>query len=289
NTGLDVAVSTQNIISKDFSWSTDANIFFFRNKVVALANPNDQILFDAVFGYTSSIRVVPGLPMGSFFGYRQIGVYRDAADVAKSAVWSAGGSAPGDVKFADINGDKVINNSDIVLLGNPFPNFSYGLTNNFRYKKLTLSVGIQGSYGGKVLNAVDRYTYNFYGKFNSAAKVLNRWRSPDDPGDGWTPKVSVVPPSSLTSFSSLQLHDASFLRIRSVQLRYSLPQKWLNKAKIQGLSVYAMAQNLYTFSSYFGYNPEANLYGNSVNPTYGVDQGSYPLSRTVTIGANLEF
>lgn len=289
NTGFDFAVNTQVITKKDFTWSIDANIFFFRNKVVALANPNDQILFDAVFGYTSSIRVVPGLPMGSFFGYRQIGVYKDAADVANSAKWSAGGSAPGDVKFDDINGDKVINNSDIVLLGNPFPDFSYGITNNFRYKKLTLSIGIQGNKGGKVLNAVDRYTYNFYGRFNSTTRVLDRWRSPEDPGDGFTPRVTYNTPSSLTSFSSLQLHDASFLRIRSVQLRYAFPDKLVKRAKLQSLSVYAMAQNLYTFTSYFGYNPEANLYGNSVNPTYGVDQGSYPLNRTITLGVNLGF
>ncbi|MET0465380.1 MAG: TonB-dependent receptor [Chitinophagaceae bacterium] len=289
NTGFDFAVNTQNIVTKDFTWSTDANIFFFRNKVIALATPNDQILFDAVFGYTSSIRVVPGLPMGSFFGYDQVGVYRDAADVANSPVWSAGGSAPGDIKFRDVNGDKVINNSDIVLLGNPFPDFSYGITNNFRYKKLTLSIGIQGNKGGKVLNAVDRYTYNFYGRFNSTTRVLNRWRSPEDPGDGFTPRVTYNTPSSLSSFSSLQLHDASFLRIRSVQVRYVFPDKLVKRAKLQSLSVYAMAQNLYTFTSYFGYNPEANLYGNSVNPTYGVDQGSYPLNRTVTLGVNLGF
>jgi TonB-linked SusC/RagA family outer membrane protein len=289
NRGFDFAINTQNIVRKDFTWSTDANIFFFRNKVVALANPKDQILFDAVFGYTSSIRVVPGLPMGSFFGYRQIGVYTDAADVANSAKWSAGGSAPGDIKYEDVNGDKVINDKDVVMLGNPFPKFSYGVTNSFRYKSFQFSVGIQGSYGGKVLNGVERYTYNFYGRFNSTVNVLNRWRSPDDIGDGMTPRVTSITPSSLTAFSSRQLYDASFLRIRSVQVRYAIPQKWVRRAGLQSLSVYASAQNLYTFSSYFGYNPEANLYGNSVNPTYGVDQGSYPLNRTITLGVNLGF
>jgi TonB-linked SusC/RagA family outer membrane protein len=289
NTGFDFSINTQNIVHKDFSWTTDANFFLFRNKVVSLANPNDQILFDAVFGYTSSIRVVPGLPMGGFYGYRQIGVYKDAADVANSAVWSAGGSVPGDMKYQDVNGDKIINAGDITLLGSPFPDFSYGITNNFRYKQFSLSIGIQGNVGGNVLNGVERYTLNSFGRFNARANVLNRWKSASDPGDGFTPRLTSVSASSLTAFSSYELSDASFLRIRNVSLRYTVPQKWVKNAKLQNFSIYMSAQNLYTFAKYFGYNPEANLYGNSVNPTYGVDQGSYPLNRTFTLGVNLGF
>jgi TonB-linked SusC/RagA family outer membrane protein len=210
NKGFDLAINTQNIVHKNFSWTTDANISMFRNKVVALANPGDQILFDAVFGYTSSIRVVQGQSMGSFYGYRQIGVYKDAADVAASPKWTAGGSAPGDIKYEDVNGDGKIDANDITLLGSPFPKFSYGMTNTFKYRNLTFSVGLQGNYGGLILNAVDRYTYNFYGKFNSRIAVLNRWRSPQDQGDGMTPRVTVNTPSSLTSFSSRELFDASF-------------------------------------------------------------------------------
>lgn len=294
NNGIDVQLSTTNITTKNFRWTTGANISWSKNKVIALASPTDQILFDPVFGYTSAIRVIPGLPMGSFFGYKQIGVYRDAADVANSAIWSSGGSKPGDIKYEDVSGpngkpDGIIDANDIQLIGDPYPKFSYGLQNNFTYKAWTFSLNVQGVYGGKIINGVDRYIYNFYGKVNARTNALNRWKSETDQGDGWTPKVSLSAPSSLTSFSTHEMFDASYLRIRSVQIRYALPNNLIKKLKIQGCSLYVQAQNLYTFTSYFGYNPEANLYGNSTNPTYGVDQGTYPLNRTVTFGTNINF
>lgn len=289
NRGLDVQLQTTNINKRDFKWTTNANIFWAKNKVMRLASATDQILFDPVFGYTSGIRVIPGLPMGSFFGYKQIGVYMNDADVAASPVWKSGGSKPGDIKYEDYDGSKSIDAGDIQLLGDPYPKFSYGVQNSFTYKQWTFSVSVQGIYGGKILNGVDRYVYNFYGKTNPRANVLNRWRSAENPGDGKTPRVVINAPSSLTSFSSYQLSDASYLRIRNVQVRYNLSNKVSKKLGLSNASVYLMAQNLYTFASYFGYNPEANLYGNSTNPTYGVDQGSYPLNRTITIGTNISF
>ncbi len=294
NNGLDIQLTTTNISTKNFKWTTNANIFWTKNKVVALASSTDQILFDPVFGYTSATRVVPGLPMGSFFGYKQIGVYKDVNDVANSAVWSSGGSKPGDIKYQDVSGpngkpDGVIDANDIQLLGNPFPKFSYGMQNNFTYKNWTFSLALQGVYGGLILNGVDRYVYNFYGKVNGREVETHRWKSETDQGDGWTPKVVLNAPSSLTSFSSHELFDASYLRIRSVQIRYALPASVIRSLNIQGCSLYVQAQNLYTFTKYFGYNPEANLYGNSTNPTYGVDQGTYPLSRTITFGTNINF
>jgi TonB-linked SusC/RagA family outer membrane protein len=289
NRGLDVQLQTTNINKRDFKWTTNANIFWVKNTVMKLASATDQILFDPVFGYTSAIRVIPGLPMGSFFGYKQIGVYRNDEDVAKSAVWASGGSKPGDIKYEDYTPDNKIDASDIQLLGDPYPKFSYGMQNSFTYKQFTFSLSIQGIYGGKILNGVDRYVYNFYGKVNARANVADRWRSADNPGDGWTPRVVVNAPSSLTSFSSYELFDASYLRIRNIQLRYNLPGAWTRRLKLSSASLYIMAQNVYTFASYFGYNPEANLYGNSTNPTYGVDQGSYPLNRTITFGTNISF
>jgi TonB-linked SusC/RagA family outer membrane protein len=294
NDGLDIQLQTTNIYKKDFKWTTTANIFWAKNKVIELASATDQILFDPVFGYTSAIRVVPGLPMGSFFGYRQIGVYRDAADVASSAVWSSGGSKPGDIKYEDVSGpagkpDGIIDANDIQLLGDPYPKFSYGIQNSFNYKRWTFSISVQGIVGGQIVNGVDRYVYNFYGKVNARENALNRWKSETDQGDGWTPRVVVNAPSSLTSFSSYELFDASYLRIRNVQIRYNLPNSVIKKLKIQSASLYVMGQNLHTFQKYYGYNPEANLYGNSVNPTYGVDQGSYPLNRTITFGTNISF
>jgi TonB-linked SusC/RagA family outer membrane protein len=289
NRGLDIQLQTTNFNGRDFKWTTNFNIFWAKNKVIALTNPKDQILFDPVFGYTSAIRVIPGLPMGSFFGYKQIGVYMDDADVARGPVWSSGGSKPGDIKYEDYNNDKKIDANDIQLLGDPYPKFSYGMQNSFSYKQFNVSISMQGISGAKIINGTDRYVYNFYGRVNARENALNRWRSAANPGDGKTPRVVINAPSSLTSFSSYEVFDASYLRIRNVQFRYTMPPSFNKRLKLSYAAVYIMAQNLYTFTRYFGYNPEANLYGNSVNPTYGVDQGSYPLSRTITIGVNINF
>jgi len=294
NDGVDVQLQTTNINNKNFKWTTGANIFWAKNKVIALTSASDQILFDPVFGYTSAIRVIPGLPMGSFFGYEQIGVYQNSTDVANSAIWSSGGSKPGDIKYKDVSGangvpDGVIDANDIHLLGDPYPKFSYGMQNEFTYKNWSFNISIQGIVGGKILNGADRYIYNNYGRANGRSNALNRWRSETDPGDGWTPRVLISAPSSLTSFSSHELFDATFLRIKTVQLRYNLPKTIIDRIKVKSASLYIMAQNLFTFQKYFGYNPEANLYGNSTNPTYGVDQGTYPLSRTINFGANISF
>ena len=289
NRGLEFQLNTANIQGKDFTWSTSANLSINRNQVMALAGQNDQLLYDAVFGYTSSIRVVAGQPLGLFYGYTQEGVYKDQADVDASPKWAAGATVPGDIKYKDINGDGKIDTQDIGIIGNPFPSFTYGLQNTFAYKSLSLGITLQGSQGNDVLSASDRYVNNFPGLANARTDALNRWRSPNDPGDGMTPRVSRASSSSLTQFSSRFVHDASFLRIRNVTLRYNLPTALVSKAAMQNASVFATAQNLYTFTKYFGYNPEANNYGNSTTPTYGVDQGSYPMARTITLGVTVGF
>jgi hypothetical protein len=288
NRGLEFQLNTVNITGKAFTWSSSANLSINRNQVLSLAGTNDQLLYDAVFGYTSSIRVVPGQPLGTFYGYTQEGVYRDQADVDASPKWVGAAVAPGDIKFKDINGDGKIDSNDIGVIGNPFPKFTYGLQNTFGYKRLSLAVTLQGSQGADILYGADRYTFNAPGQTNARANQLGRWHSPADPGDGRTPRATSG--SSLrTQFSSYFIYDASFLRVRNITLRYDIPVDWASKAGVQTAGVYASVQNLYTFTKYFGYNPEANNYGNTTAPTYGVDQGSYPMARTITLGVQVGF
>ncbi|WP_171025604.1 SusC/RagA family TonB-linked outer membrane protein [Hymenobacter jeollabukensis] len=290
NRGLEFQLNTANIVSGNFTWSTAANLTFNRNEVLSLAGQNEQITFDAVFGYTSSIRVVPGQPLGVFYGYQQEGIYRDQADIDSSPKWTASNTVvkPGDFKFKDVNGDGKIDTRDIGVIGNPFPNFTYGLQNTFGYKAFSLAVTLQGSQGNDILYGGDRYTFNAPGGTNARQAMTKRWRSPEDPGDGKTP-LATTAGSLRTQFNSYFIHDASFLRIRNVTLRYNVPTTLAQKAKLQSASVYTSIQNLYTFTKYFGYNPEANNYGNSTTPTYGVDQGSYPMARTLTVGLQLGF
>ena len=289
NRGIEFQLNTANFVNKAFTWSTAANLSVNRNEVLALSGENSQLVYDAVFGYTSSIRVVPGQPLGLFYGYEQIGVYRDQADVDSSPKFGTGATVPGDIKYADKNGDGVVNTADIGVIGNPFPNFTFGLQNTFGYKQFSLAVTLQGSQGNDILYGGDRYVNNFPGQANPRTDVLNRWRSAEDQGDGMTPRVSSSPSPSIREFSTRFVHDASFLRVRNVTLRYNLPTGWAEKIGLQSAGIYASAQNLYTFTKYFGYNPEANNYGNTTQPTYGVDQGSYPMARTVTLGVNVGF
>ncbi|MBC6700192.1 SusC/RagA family TonB-linked outer membrane protein [Hymenobacter puniceus] len=289
NRGVEFQLNTANFVGSDFTWNTAANLSFNRNQVMALAGENDQLLYDAVFGYTSSIRVVPGQPLGLFYGYEQIGVYRDQADVDSSPKFGTGATVPGDIKYADKNGDGVINAGDIGVIGNPFPDFTFGLQNTFGYKRLSLAVTLQGSQGNDILYGGDRYVNNFPGQANARTNVLDRWRSADDPGNGMEPRATSSPSPSIREFSSRFVHDASFLRVRNVTVRYNIPTEWAKRGGLQSAGIYVAAQNLYTFTKYFGYNPEANNFGNTTQPTYGVDQGSYPMARTITLGVNVGF
>ncbi|MCB2406562.1 SusC/RagA family TonB-linked outer membrane protein [Hymenobacter lucidus] len=290
NRGLEFQLNTANIVDGDFTWSTAANLSLNRNQVLALAGANEQITFDAVFGYTSSIRVVPGQPLGVFYGYQQEGIYLNQADVDNSPKWTGSNLAvkPGDFKFKDVNGDGQINTLDVGVIGNPFPDFTYGLQNTFGYKKLSLAITLQGSQGNDVLYAGDRYTFNSPGQTNGRVQLVDRWRSPENPGDGKTPFATSAT-SLRTQFNSYFIQDGSFLRVRNITLRYNLPVGWAAKGGLQSAAIYTSVQNLYTFTKYVGYNPEANNYGNTTNPTYGVDQGSYPMNRTLTLGLQVGF
>ncbi|OWP63695.1 SusC/RagA family TonB-linked outer membrane protein [Hymenobacter amundsenii] len=290
NRGLEFQLNTANVQGKDFTWSTAANLSFNRNKVLALSGTNEQIRFDAVFGYASSIRVVPGQPLGVFYGYQQEGIYLNQADIDSSPKWTGSSTVirPGDFKFKDVDGDGQINSSDIGVIGNPFPNFTFGLQNTFGYKAFSLAVTLQGSQGNDVLYGADRYVVNGQGGTNGRTNLLDRWRSPENPGDGKTP-LATVNGSLKTVFNSYYVHDASFLRVRNVTLRYQVPAQLVKRASLQSLGIYTSIQNLYTFTKYFGYNPEANNYGNTTSPTYGVDQGAYPMARTITLGVQLGF
>ncbi len=288
NNGLEFALKTVNLAGK-FKWSTDMNISFTRNKVMSLTDDGSFIGYDAAFGYTNSIRVVPGESMSSFYGYQQIGVYKDAADVTNSPKWVSGGSTPGDIKYADINGDNKIDASDITNIGSPLPKFIYGMTNKFNYGKFELSVLLQGVYGNKIFNAADRYTNYYNGSFNVRTNALNRWRSAEDPGDGMTPKAINPNPSSTSVASSRNVFDGSFLRVRNVTMAYSIPQNVLKKVKISSARIYVSGENLFTFTDYFGYNPEINVWAGSSQPRYGVDQGTYPVARTFSMGLNVSF
>ncbi|GAB3315879.1 TonB-dependent receptor [Larkinella ripae] len=280
NKGLEVALNTRNLTG-EFSWTTDLNFSFNRNKVLALGPTGDPIRSGTGVG-ESNITMI-GQPLGSFYGYRQLGVFRDQADLDSYPHFAD--SRPGDVKYEDVNGDSKVDANDRTLIGNNQPDFIYGITNTFSYKGIDLGIVIQGVQGSSILSLSRRFYENLEGNANALTTVLNRWRSPEQPGDGTTPRANTRTTGNNNAISSRWIESGSYFRIRNITVGYNLPKTLIQRAKLQSLRVYGGVQNALTISKYLGYNPEVSGYEGPL--TGGVDYGSYPLARTYTIGVNI--
>jgi TonB-linked SusC/RagA family outer membrane protein len=282
NRGWEFSLSSRNLTGK-FTWNTSANLSWNRNEVLALGPTGDPIRSGTGVGETNITMI--GQPIGSFFGYRQTGIFMNQADLDANPHDAT--SKPGDVKYADINGDKKINADDRGIIGNNQPDFIYGITNSFSFKGFDLNVSIQGTQGGEILNLSRRFFDNLEGNQNQMTTVLNRWRSESAPGDGKTPRANARTTGLNNAVSSRWVEDGSYLRIQNVTLAYRLPASIVKRAKLQQVRLYVSAQNLYTFTDYLGYNPEVSNYEGAL--TGGVDYGSFPLARTFSVGINLGF
>jgi len=285
NKGMEFSLSTRNIDGSGtgFTWTTDLNLSFNKNKVLALGPTGDAIRSGTGVGETN-ITVI-GQPLGSFYGYQQLGIFQNQAEL--DAYPHFADSRPGDVKFADVNGDGKLNADDRTLIGNNQPDFIYGITNSFSFKGFDLNIVAQGVQGGQILNLSRRFYENLEGNANSLSTVLNRWQSEQIPGDGKTPRANTRSTGNNNQVSSRWVESATYFRIRNITLGYNVPRTSLQKVKVQSLRVYAGVQNAITFSKYLAYNPEVSGYEGPL--TGGVDYGSYPLARTYTVGLNLGF
>jgi len=279
NRGVELAITSQNAVGA-FKWNTSANITFNRNKVLELG-PGETFRLPPGTGDghlqigNSSILQV-GQPVGSFFGFVTDGIYQTGERI----IAGNGSVGPGDIKYVDLNGDGVINNSDRTLIGNPQPKFFYGFSNNFSYRNFDLGIFFQGVYGNKIWNVNSHELERNDGATNNIRDVMNRWR-PDAPSNRW--------PSARTRpfiLSDRNIEDGSFLRLRNITLGYTLPVskfgvRWLRSARI-----YAQGQNLLTFTRYTGYDPEVSTLVQS-SVAIGIDRGAFPMSRMYLFGINL--
>ena len=282
NKGMEFGLVTRNTTG-NLKWMTDLNISFNRNKVLALGPTGDAIRSGTGVGETN-ITVI-GKPLGNFYGYQQLGVFKDQADLDSYPHDAT--ARPGDVKFADINNDGKINADDRTIIGNNQPDFIYGMTNTLSFKGFDLGITVQGIQGGQILNLSRRFIENLEGSQNQLSTVLNRWRSPQDPGNGIVPRANQRTTGNNNAISSRWVESASYFRVRNITLGYNLPKATLERVKIQSLRLYGGIQNAFTSTKYLGFNPEVSGYENAL--TGGVDYGSYPLARTYTIGLNIGF
>ena len=287
NKGIEVQLNAK-VLQGTFNWETTFNWSLNKNKILSLAN-NQKQLANGKAGtkWADVIRNYVGRPMGDMYMLKVIGTFNTEADLQKYA--KKGAEALGDLIFEDVNGDKVIDTNDYQCVGNYQPDFTYGWTNKLGYKNFDLAVTIDGQVGGKVVYAAARaFTLNRYDDNVLAESGLNRWRSAEQPGNGFSHKAGTNNLGANISPSTRYLYNADFLRIRNMALGYTMPRKLCSKIGVESVRFSMNVQNLWTFDSYPGYSVEANYKGNSATNT-GVDFGGYPISRVITFGVNLNF
>jgi TonB-linked SusC/RagA family outer membrane protein len=297
NKGIEFSLNSKNIVSKDFNWNTNVTFTHYVNKVLSTYN-NSVITAQITSGFLQIpvTQTQVGGPIGEFYGYTVKGIFKTEAQLKSapiqfgqpisSVLGTTGATTLGDIQYVDINHDGKIDAGDEGPIGNPNPDFTYGITNNFSYKAFDLSVYLYGSYGGKVLNYLDYTLEGLNGLYeNQLSEAANFW-SPSNPNSNIpAPKGGV---NTNLEMSTRFLQSASFLRFQNVRLSYSLPTQWAKYLELSRLKVYCSAQNVFVITGYKGLDPEVGQQNQNVFLT-NVDLGRYPSPRVVTFGVNAEF
>lgn len=287
NNGWEFVASTVNIKSK-FKWTTDFNISTYRNKVIRLGPQGDPI-------YTANNVTKIGQPIGMFYGLKTDGIFKTAAELAKGPIWNPGGadrSRVGDRRFVDVSGpngkpDGVISSADYTIIGSPYPDFYYGMTNHFSYASFDLTVNLQGTQGNKIYNLSRNDGNSGRGRLRGYAFNNNYWKSEADPGDGKTPRPNNAPTGGTRSIGQQFLDDGSFLRINSIIASYMLPAPMVQHWGLSSLRFYVNLTNPFLFTKYTSFNPDVNLVLDPLSP--GNEQNAYPLPKSLVLGLNVGF
>ncbi|HMF70984.1 MAG TPA: SusC/RagA family TonB-linked outer membrane protein, partial [Flavitalea sp.] len=281
NKGFEFTLTTDNIRTEKFQWQTNFNISTNRNKVLALNTGATRIA-------NSDYQVTEvGSPISSFYMLKVLGIFQSTDEISKNPVQHPQ-VVPGDLRFEDVNKDGKITTADRTIVGNPWPDFTWGFDNRFTYKNLSLSVSVNGTQGNTILFTGASVVLNNAGVQNQLAMVADRYRSPQEPGAGKVQRAIRNDYALGLGYSSRFLFDGSFVKIRNINLAYSLPAKIVHRLRLQTLSVYADATNLFVFTDYPSFDPEGNTSGDNIAKS-GLDFFSYPNPRTFSLGVRLSF
>jgi TonB-linked SusC/RagA family outer membrane protein len=290
NTGIELQLNTVNVSKSNFKWTTAGNISHTENKILELG----QEAFLLNEGERNELYLNQvGNPLIQFYGYKTDGIWLSQAEI--DAAQAAGLSSnlanvfvPGQLKLVDINGDNVIDPKDRTIIGSPYPDFTWGITNTITYNQFDISFTFQGSQGGSLINGDPNY--------DDVKKIVvnynrNRYISPLFPGDGKTPNYNKAAFNWL--LTDYVMEDASYYALREVNIGYKFPENKIKKAKFNSLRLYVSAQNLYYHAAknYRGINPEARVtsgpYGSAL--VGGYQRGSFPVPQTFVFGVDLNF
>ena len=274
NKGVEMAVTWRDQIG-DWGYSVSANLTTIKNEVKSLVQEGYSIIAgDKQQSYTMA-----GYPIGYFYGYKVAGVYQSQADIDASPKNTLATVTPGDLKFADVNGDGEITPEDRTMIGNPTPKVTYGFSLRVDYKNWSLGIDMMGQGGNKIFRTWDNYNF---AQFNYLEQRLDRWHGE---GTSNTQPLLNTKHSINNLNSDYYIEDGKFFRIRNVQLAYTFDKSLIAKIRLQALKVYVNIQNLKTWKHNTGYTPE--LGGTAT--AFGVDNGSYPVPAVYTFGINLTF
>lgn len=320
NKGIELTLNTVNVDTGDFSWRSNLVFTLNRNKVLSLATETG--ILNRSLQQGSDITIVTqtavGQPIGQFYGYKVIGRFEEATDffrrdengdltpralpegqsIGENGVWI------GDYIFEDINNDGVINEEDRDYIGNPLPDFSYGIGNTFKYKDFDLNIQLSGLFGNDIVNYQRRFLENPRENTNLLRSALGYAElaliDPNGPndyrnveivgGDRYMPRIAASSAASTSNFrySDRFVEDGSYLRIQNISLGYNVPRDFIERFGLYGMKLYVNLQNVHTFTKYSGFDPEVGSINQDALLT-GIDNGRYPSPRIYTAGLNIKF
>lgn len=308
NKGIELAANYRGNSGRDFQYGIGLTWSRVKNELTSIASGTDFVSnlgglsLNGFQGWDEFTRSYVGGPVGEFYGYKAIGIYQSQKQIDDLNAAAPGGiyrpgtvARPGDRIFADINGDKKIDADDRVAIGNPQPKFFGGLNLDGTYKAWDINLYFYGSYGNKILNYVETNLESFAKRGSEGADnvsreyFLNHWTPTNQsnrfaralPNGGDNSSLNNVP-------SDVWVEDGSFLKLKNVSIGYTLPASLLNRFSISRVRIYVSSQNLFVISKYTGLDPEIGMQGGSATQN-GVDNGTYPSSRYLTVGLNVSF
>jgi TonB-dependent starch-binding outer membrane protein SusC len=283
NKGIELSISSRNLTGA-LQWSTELNISTNKNTVLDIGGAS-QIFAGEVANIAQNLNsgiIKVGKPLGSFYGFVTDGVYQTDAEIL--ALADAQAKKPGDRKYKDLDGNKIINDLDRTIIGTAQPKYVGGITNIFSYKGVELTIFFQGVYGNDILNA-NRFELEYLnGTNNQSRDMLKRWTPTNTNTD--IPRATSTRPAN--RISTRQIEDGSYLRLKNLQLAYNLQNGALKSLNVQHVRVYVAAQNYVTFTRYSGFDPEVNRFGQD-SRSQGFDYSGYPAAKTIFVGLNVTF
>ncbi|MGQ1889679.1 SusC/RagA family TonB-linked outer membrane protein [Thermophagus sp. OGC60D27] len=312
NKGFDISVNTVNFERPSFRWMSDFIISVNKNEVVEL-NDDSQIIFgnlDWWSEFQTATAIMVGKSMGVYYGYKVDRLFTSEQDILEAPVQVEDPSTPkvnlynqktgvyvGDIKFKDLNGDGYVNDKDQTVIGDPNPDFTFGINNTFSYKNIELAIGINGSYGSDILNFSRFRTESMTSIWDNQAKRVTQRAivGKDSEGNAYlTNPQTTIPRPATNDFnrnnrmSDRWIEDGSYLRISNIKLGYNIPSHITGFMGIRSAKVYITLQNIYTWTNYSGYDPEVGAYNQS-SLYQNIDMGRYPSPRIYTFGVNIGF